>query len=733
MADILGSVVSEVLLNKLISIALEEINGVWGVKDDLKKLQRTLVSIKAHYVDVNWKFKVAFQKRAVVEKVSNDMFLKLSCLRVLDLSHTEIQKLPPSIGKLKHLRYFDASHTYITTLPDSFTSLYNLQTLRLKCCYNFEEFPKYMRKLVNLRYLTFSGTYTWAGSTLAIREVGKLSQLQKLTKFFVGKNKGFGIEELKGLNFLGGKLEIHNLENVRDAMGANLKEKQYICCLKLYWSDSCNVEDEYAVLEGLQPHQNLKRLIIYGFPALKFPTWMTSTSSYCLPNLISITLQDCRSCEHLPALGQLPFLKFLKIEGLLAVKCIGSEFYRSNEQSAAIVALANISFPSLEELYLDGMSNLEEWLGDRLSSPSSFPCLKKLEIRTCFKLKITPTLFPSLKTLYSEDQNGVSLMSMVASNLASLTFIHIYNCKNLKFLPQVLLQGNTVLRRLEIVYCEEFEAFIANQDQEEQVQVHEVLSNNNSLYEISIRYCDALKSVPDLWGLNSLRILKITRCGSLKSLPDGIQCLPALEEMSIGPFSEELESFQFPAIREGNQQYFASLHVLRIHGWSSLKSLPEQLQYLTSLQELVVDDIPSLVALPEWLGNLASLQTLDIHWCKNLMYLPSQEQMLRLTALQKLEIGACPLLEKRCCSVDGDEAHKTAHIPKRVDRFPFHPEIATQKFEVLILAVHTQLQIFHSSLIKTHHHRKPSFAKSFPIISFMGNNDEDIGDLYTDR
>ncbi|OVA10670.1 hypothetical protein BVC80_59g64 [Macleaya cordata] len=355
---------------------------------------------------------------------------------------------------------------------------------------------------------------------------------------------------------------------------------------------------------------------------------------------------------------------------------------------------ANITFPSLEELYLHKMESLEEWLGDVLPSSSSFPCLEKLDIRYCSKLTImAPTLFPSLKSLYSFEQNGIPLMSMLARNLESLTFIHIDYCRGLKFLPQVLLQGNNVLERLQIIKCFELEAFVANPDQEEEfflitflkywfrailcnvlfLNNRAILSHKNSLYEIYISHCPALNSVPDLWGLNSLRMLTITGCGSLKSLPDGIQYLPALEEMSIGPFSEELESFSFPATRseaEGTQQYFVSLRVLRIHGWSSLKCLPEQLQYLTSLKELSLNLFDSLVALPEWLGNLASLQTLEIHWCKSLMYLPSKQQMLRLTSLETLEIGACPLLEERCCSVDSDEGHKTAHIPNLKIQYP---------------------------------------------------------------
>lgn len=122
-------------------------------------------------------------------------------------------------------------------LPSSFTSLYNLQTLRCKSCEQLKEFPGDMKDLISLRHLISKGGKQCSQTP---REVGKLASLQKLSAFFVGTDNGFGIEELKGLNFLGGKLEIHNLENVRDgifAKEANLKDKPSIRRLEMHWND----------------------------------------------------------------------------------------------------------------------------------------------------------------------------------------------------------------------------------------------------------------------------------------------------------------------------------------------------------------------------------------------------------------------------------------------------------------------------------------------------------------
>ncbi|XP_025661437.1 putative disease resistance RPP13-like protein 1 [Arachis hypogaea] len=87
-----------------------------------------------------------------------DFWLKqLKCLRVLSFRGFKILSLPNSIGELIHLRYLDLSKTPIVTLPESLCRLYNLQTLKLRDCYDLEMLPSRMQDLVNLCHLDIRG------------------------------------------------------------------------------------------------------------------------------------------------------------------------------------------------------------------------------------------------------------------------------------------------------------------------------------------------------------------------------------------------------------------------------------------------------------------------------------------------------------------------------------------------------------------------------------------------
>ena len=131
----------------------------------------------------------------------------------------------------------------------------------------------------------------------------------------------------------------------------------------------------------------------------------------------------------------------------------------------------------------------------------------------------------------------------------------------------------------------------------------------------------------------------------------------SLNTLRIGRFCEELEAFPSQISSTSIQHSVEDLH---LHGWAKLNSLPDQFQRFTALKELWISNFDGIEALPEWLGNLSSLQELSLRSCKNLMYLPRMQAMVRLT---NLDIFDCPKLEERYVKASGAEWLNIAHIP----------------------------------------------------------------------
>ena len=325
----------------------------------------------------------------------NIMLSNFKCLRILKLFGDSMVELPNSIDQLIHLRLLHISSSLIGELPKSITKLYNLQTLRIKG--RVEELPKDLSNLINLRHIHINHiNHNWDRFIRTPINMGRLTCLQTLQSFWVGADEGYRIKEMGCLNNLRGEMNIHGLENVEDeeeAKSANLKEKE-IFNLGLVWSllrrELGRYDKDEKVLEGLQPHPNLKSLTIKRYLGKKFPSWVGLSSLY--HNLIEINLRYCRECEEVPTLGQLPCLRVLEIIGMGQVRCIGSEFYFYSDGSYRNTATL---FPALRILKLMYMHSLEEWKDAKELTTADealfvFPCLEELTLIECQKLTDLP-------------------------------------------------------------------------------------------------------------------------------------------------------------------------------------------------------------------------------------------------------------------------------------------------------------------------------------------------------
>nr|GMD33039.1 putative disease resistance protein RGA3 [Ipomoea batatas] len=554
-----------------------------------------------------------------------DILTSAKHLRVLILDGFGIKELPSSVGKLKHLRFLDISKTSIKRLPNTITQLYNLQTLRLNI---LEEMPRDFHRLVNLRHFYMEDIRDNRRPCLFLG-IGKLVSLQTLPFFVVSSDSRCQISDLGCLPNLKGHLNIYSVENVKNynaAREAKLYEKENIHTLQIRWHPLDRRRKEFideGVLEGLEPHFNLRDLTIESFKGARFPSWLVENK---LQNLMKITLWDCNWCEQIPTLGHLPSLRIVSITGMNSVKYIGPEFYcqtNIGHKSSGVTL-----FPSLRELTLSGMAMLTQWSEAKLPSASRmkvFPHLEILKIEGCPELSSLP------------EMNG----------LTSLRYLSFVRCDKLASLPE-RLGSLALLEELEIRKCSNLAALPD-------------VTGLQSLCKLDISMCEKLIALPTgLEHCKALENLCIRQCPSL--FPEGLSQLVHLKELRIGHFSRELDYFPWPST-PSDATPFASLVSLTLYGWATLKSLPNQLKELSGLKHLFIREF-GVEALPDWFCCLSSLQSVCFTLCANLAYLPSMEAMQCLNNLQAFEIIVCPLLEERCFEGSRPEWHKISHIAK---------------------------------------------------------------------
>ncbi|KAF5445978.1 hypothetical protein F2P56_031645 [Juglans regia] len=597
------------------------------------------------------------------------LLLKLRCLRVLSLKRYCITEISNSIGDLIHLRYLDLSHTWITSLPESTTNLYNLQTLLLEGCAYLEKLPSSFGNLFNLRHLNILQARSLKAMPL---HLGKLTCLQTLSDFIVGKDCCSGLKELGSLSHLRGTLCISKLENViepEDARDMNLSGKPKLDGLSLGWSkdidDSEDRTSEKEFLNMLQPHNVLKELTIRCYGGTEFPTWLNRTS---LPNLVFLTIENCKKCTSLPPLGKLPSLRVLSIKGMPSVKSIGPEICGDGSSQP---------FRSLETLNFENMVEWENWSPCEAFSnlrelsikncpklfgnlPNHLPSLENVEIDRCWNLVVSVSSFPDRCKIKFERSEGVvcgreidfsslkfediSTISVFESRmkalitmgvLANVQELKVNGCTELTHLWSTAVGSFPHLPRLRDLWvsdCPKLVSLVAKGQLPP------------SLKELNIDDCESIQILVEEDDTNSygssgdnsaslLQDLNISRCPSLKSLISSGELPAALQSLRISS-CPELESIA------KELHHNSLLKSICIFSCGKLKSLPTGIHSLGHLSNIMIEDTPSLDFLPD--GELlpANLTRLQLTNCEKMQAVVNR--IHTCTSLQYLRMLKCP-------------------------------------------------------------------------------------------
>ncbi|XP_050210269.1 putative disease resistance protein RGA3 isoform X2 [Mercurialis annua] len=492
------------------------------------------------------------------ERMLHEMFSNLKCVRALVITDLEINRIPHSVGELRHLRFLDlSSNKKMEILPDSITKLHNLQVLNLEKCRKLKQLPKDFKKLINLRHLQLWGCVSL---THMPNGISQLSFLQYLSTFIVGEDNGSRLSELGKLNHLRKRLHVLNLQFVKNPTvefnAANLEMKQHLQLVRLAWKlggsyddnihETSGSNEEILSIEELQPHPNLKWLEVFGHGRIQFPSWVSS-----LTKLVKLTINNCRRCRHFPALDHFSSLKQLFLKKLDDLESIET----GNCES--------LFFPSLETLCLAECPNLKGWSSStRESKLLQFHCLEYLEIDSCPNIISIP-LIPSLQRL--QLRNG-----------------------SLK-----LLEGLLKMK---------------------------ISSFSSSLTYLGIDRIQDLECLPEEWMQNiftSLKQLHIKNCRRLTTLSNAFRHLSSLERLIVEA-CEELDLCDDVHTCGTEFEFLKSLRELQFGSLPKLLSVPVGLLFVPTLSKFFIKNCPNLAYLPEWMANFRELQVLGIDDCPQL-------------------------------------------------------------------------------------------------------------------
>ncbi|KAI3745228.1 hypothetical protein L1987_58336 [Smallanthus sonchifolius] len=275
-----------------------------------------------------------------------EYFCSFVLLRVLDLQNCRLNDFPSVIKFLVHLRYL-AIWNSSADFPSSICNLWSLQTLIYITRLKRTVLPINISDLVNLRHLW---SYFPPMNTMEVRNSSM--------PFFLPSNE-------KPMN-------LQTTSNVELVDGVDYLEKYFPCIKELTCTTYLDEENDFKSLT------NLEKLKLTGLRRRTKSSVHDSTKGepknhITFPETLkTLTLVDC----HLPwsdmsIIQSLPNLQVLKLRCHAFVGSCWNAYEQEFRQ---------LKFLRLERL------NIKQWE----AYSTSFPCLRQLEISSCYDLEKIP-------------------------------------------------------------------------------------------------------------------------------------------------------------------------------------------------------------------------------------------------------------------------------------------------------------------------------------------------------
>ncbi|KAJ9691582.1 hypothetical protein PVL29_013694 [Vitis rotundifolia] len=369
----------------------------------------------------------------------------LSNLQTLRLNQCQIEDIT-GIGELKKLQVLSLAGSNIKQLPNEVAQLSDLRMLDLRNCDSLEVIPRnVISSLSQLEYLSMKGSSSieWEaeGFNRGERINACLSELKHLS----------------GLRTLEVQVSDPSLFPEDDVLFENLNLTRYSIAIGPYWTQY----DEYKAS---------RRLTLEGVKSL----YMVKCFSKLLKRSQVLYLWELTDTEHV--VYELDKEGFVELKYLTLQRCPTVQYILHSSTSVEWVPPPN-TFCMLEELFLDGLDNLEAVCHGPIPM-GSFGNLRRLELWRCERLKYVFSLpaqhgresaFPQLQHLelrnlrelisfYSTRSSGTQeSMTFFSQQVAlpGLESLYVDELHNIRALWPDQLPANSFskLRELQVIGC----------------------------------------------------------------------------------------------------------------------------------------------------------------------------------------------------------------------------------------------------------------------------------------
>ncbi|XP_059648029.1 disease resistance protein RUN1-like [Cornus florida] len=356
---------------------------------------------------------------------STPNFSSDAALEILILARcTSLENIDPSIGNLKKLKVLDISHTNIRKLPDEICMLENLEVMDFTECSKLDaDFPSNMERLSSLRFLSFYGSKIQSLPA----SISGFTQLQTL-------NIGGCTELQLQPELLPSSLRILNVGEIPDLISlVDLQELQFFECHNLV--DMPRDIGRLLKLEKLTlDDTKIKSLPkdIGLLSLLKVLDIRSCEDLQCIlglpSSLVELSIAMCDALETLPDLSNLKILS-----SLLLKNC---------DKLAQVQGLGKLE--SLTSLYIFACGMLATF--ENMVDVSNLKKLEILFISNCSELATIQGLdgLKSLKYLNLCDCENLCKIEGLEA-LESLEVLDVLRCTSLEPIPD--LQYTCVISR----------------------------------------------------------------------------------------------------------------------------------------------------------------------------------------------------------------------------------------------------------------------------------------------